>query len=569
MLQEPRKLHGLSVRALHLRGLHAVVAVGQLDDPAGAVAHGAVVPQGQVLERFHEPARHVPSLRRLHRGVDEALAAGHRVEEELGGSHPAEERVCDETLRRRGLLAAFEVRQRTLRESIRGSRSPHGLLPDARHHLRDVDGGSLAAAERHDEWGVVARELVEAHVPGGFSHRGENSEHLRLEGLLGVAPRLQRERAPLESLDALVAGAVAAVDHLALLVLQPVPRGDVVDADGEAAGAEPPRGELRHPVHARRRLLAAVLAVEDVKQAVLVTAAQRRLAELPAHDLRVLYAHVAVPRAHVPRVPFAVVLLRDFQVDENPVDSPGADQDAEQLFPRPQLHGLDDRGRGQIDRHEGVAHVRDERANLRSIQKVIARREDVRRCEKILRRGDQNLAILGRAQVAVDAHEVDRLRPRLLRLRAVNVHLVAVKVRVVRGAHALVETKRSPRHDPSSVRHDGHLVQRGLAVEQQHVAVVQVPLNHVTVLELAGDAPAVAVLEVLGPAGFESHKVCPGVLVHPVANALANHLDVVSGHNLRVGHHLRDVHRHPDLVDAQVGIGRDDRAAAKVDALTG
>mmetsp|Transcript_13597 Transcript_13597/g.53664 ORF Transcript_13597/g.53664 Transcript_13597/m.53664 type:complete len:532 (-) Transcript_13597:120-1715(-) len=119
------------------------------------------------------------------------------------------------------------------------------------------------------------------------------------------------------------------------------------------------------------------------------------------------------------------------------------------------------------------------------------------------------------------------------------------------------------------MRHDGHLVQRGLAVEQQHVAVVEVPLHHVTVLELARDAPAVAVLEVLGPAGFESHKVCPGVLVHPVANALADHLDVVPGHNLRVGHHLRDVHRHPDLVDAQVGIGRDDRAAAEVDALAG
>mmetsp|Transcript_9238 Transcript_9238/g.37785 ORF Transcript_9238/g.37785 Transcript_9238/m.37785 type:complete len:420 (-) Transcript_9238:2425-3684(-) len=219
VLQEPRKLHGLSVRALHLRGLHAVVAVRQLDDPAGAVAHRAVVPQGQVLERFHEPARHVPSLRRLHRGVDEALAAGHGVEEELGGSHPAEEGVGDETLRRRGLLAASEVRQRSLRESVWGPHAPHGLLPDARHHLRDVDGGSLAAAERHDERSVVARELVEAHVPGGFSHRGENPEHLRLQGLLGVAPRLQRERAPLESLDALVAGVVAAVDHLALLVL--------------------------------------------------------------------------------------------------------------------------------------------------------------------------------------------------------------------------------------------------------------------------------------------------------------------------------------------------------------
>ena len=33
------------------------------------------------------------------------------------------------------------------------------------------------------------------------------------------------------------------------------------------------------------------------------------------------------------------------------------------------------------------------------------------------------------------------------------------------------------RASPDAVRHDGHLVQRGLAVEEHHVAVVQMPLN--------------------------------------------------------------------------------------------
>ena len=185
-----------------------------------------------------------------------------------------------------------------------------------------------------------------------------------------------------------------------------------------------------------------------------------------------------------------------------------------------------------------------------------------------MRSRDQNLAVFRRAQVVVDAHQVDRLRPRLLRLRAVDVHLVAVKVRVVRRAHALVEPQGPPRHHPRAVSHDGHLMQRRLTVEQQHVAVVQVPFDHVTVLELARHAPAVAVFEVLGTPRFEADKVGARVLVHAVANALADHLDVVPGHHLRVGHHLRDVQRDPNLVDAKVGVRGDDGAAAKVHSFS-
>ena len=117
------------------------------------------------------------------------------------------------------------------------------------------------------------------------------------------------------------------------------------------------------------------------------------------------------------------------------------------------------------------------------------------------------------------------------------------------------------------MRHDGHLVQRGLAVEEHHVAVVQVPLNDVTELELRGHPPAVPVLEVLRAAALEAHEVGARVVVHAVANPLADHLDVVPGNHLGVRHHLRDVQRDPQLVYTKVGIRRDHRAARKVDAL--
>lgn len=58
-----------------------------------------------------------------------------------------------------------------------------------------------------------------------------------------------------------------------------------------------------------------------------------------------------------------------------------------------------------------------------------------------LRGRDEDLAVLGRSQVVHDAHEQRGLCARLLRLRHVHVHLVAVKVRIVRRAHALVEAE--------------------------------------------------------------------------------------------------------------------------------
>ena len=56
---------------------------------------------------------------------------------------------------------------------------------------------------------------------------------------------------------------------------------------------------------------------------------------------------------------------------------------------------------------------------------------------------DDQLPVLGRAQVVDVAHEVQRLRLCLLRLRQVKVHLVAVEVGIERPAAALVEAQRA------------------------------------------------------------------------------------------------------------------------------
>jgi hypothetical protein len=76
----------------------------------------------------------------------------------------------------------------------------------------------------------VFRQLAQTHVARGLAHRAQNPENLSLEGLLGVAPGLKRQRPFFVRGDALVAVGVPARHNLRLFSLQNVPRRDVVDA---------------------------------------------------------------------------------------------------------------------------------------------------------------------------------------------------------------------------------------------------------------------------------------------------------------------------------------------------
>jgi hypothetical protein len=81
--------------ALDGHAVHAVLAVEELYDRAHAVAHGVVIVDGEVFERLDEAALDVARVRSLDGGVDEALAAAHRVEEELLRREALEVRVLD------------------------------------------------------------------------------------------------------------------------------------------------------------------------------------------------------------------------------------------------------------------------------------------------------------------------------------------------------------------------------------------------------------------------------------------------------------------------------------------
>mmetsp|Transcript_7818 Transcript_7818/g.23150 ORF Transcript_7818/g.23150 Transcript_7818/m.23150 type:complete len:273 (-) Transcript_7818:1948-2766(-) len=255
------EVQGLGAAALHARGVEAVVAEAELHHVPGGGAHRQVVLEGQVLQGLHQPPGHVARLRRLHSRVDEAFSAAHRVEEELGRLQAAVEGVLDEAARL-GLLAPLEeVRQGPVHETVFDPLAADVLLPQARHHLAQIDGRALGAARGHDARLVHEVQRLLAHLAHLVSDLAQLAVHDGLQGLLGVAARLELQRAVVVLLDALVDDGVLLVGDAPLLLRhsravrvpagQPPVRGvHVVDADGHASVHQPPGGDLGQAAHA-------------------------------------------------------------------------------------------------------------------------------------------------------------------------------------------------------------------------------------------------------------------------------------------------------------------------------
>mmetsp|Transcript_44451 Transcript_44451/g.74151 ORF Transcript_44451/g.74151 Transcript_44451/m.74151 type:complete len:329 (-) Transcript_44451:2589-3575(-) len=116
-------------------GVHAVLAIQELDHVAHGVAHRAVVLHHHILQRLDQPPLDVPCLRRLHRRVDQPLATAHGVEEELLRGEPSQVRVFHEPAALRAVVVLGEVRQRAVHKPVRDTFPLHVLLAHAGNHL--------------------------------------------------------------------------------------------------------------------------------------------------------------------------------------------------------------------------------------------------------------------------------------------------------------------------------------------------------------------------------------------------------------------------------------------------
>mmetsp|Transcript_15235 Transcript_15235/g.35012 ORF Transcript_15235/g.35012 Transcript_15235/m.35012 type:complete len:225 (+) Transcript_15235:3832-4506(+) len=194
----------------------------------------------------------------------------------------------------------------------------------------------------------------------------------------------------------------------------------------------------------------------------------------------------------------------------------------------------------------------------------VAPREATRAEQGVLHDAHHRLVALRRNNAARNVHDLARFGPRLHRLHDVQIHLVAIEVGIVRRGDGQVHAKRRVGHDAHAVRHDGHFVQRRLPIEHDNVAVLDVPLHTVAVLQrlLRVRLPQVQPQPVLANDVSSARKVDRAVL-----NELLQLVDVEGRDDLWVGQVARDGARHAHLVDGEVGVWSDDGTRREVDSL--
>lgn len=79
-----------------------------------------------------------------------------------------------------GNKAPGEVGRGAADKAVLAACARHRLLAHQRHHLRDVDRGTLRAAGCHDEGGVVRLQAAHAQLPRTVPHLVEHALHQML-----------------------------------------------------------------------------------------------------------------------------------------------------------------------------------------------------------------------------------------------------------------------------------------------------------------------------------------------------------------------------------------------------
>lgn len=117
-------------------------------------------------------------------------------------------------------------------------------------------------------------------------------------------------------------------------------------------------------------------------------------------------------------------------------------------------------------------------------------KEGVSHCEEIdsqqciLHDTHDRRVVLRRNDLFGNMGDVFKFRDSLIRLRDVHVHLITVKVSVVRRADRQVESEGVVWKDSNPVAHHTHTMQCGLTVEQYVIAVLKVALHDHAVVEI-------------------------------------------------------------------------------------
>ena len=146
-----------------------------------------------------------------------------------------------------------------------------------------------------------------------------------------------------------------------------------------------------------------------------------------------------------------------------------------------------------------------------------------------------------------------------------QIHLVAVKVCIIRFGGADVQAEGRVRQDFHAVALHRPLVQGGLAVEEDVVAVNHVPVDDIALTQINHIGIDVAqrdhALVVLYEHGLGAR------VFHAVAHVHHEAVAVVGRHDLGFCQVRSDLFGDAEFVDVDVGVGRNDGTGREVDAL--
>ena len=537
---------------LHHGAVDAVLAVGKLDHIVHRVAHRTVVADRHVLQRLDQAALDVARLGRLHRGVDQTLAPGHGVEEELVRGEATQVRVLHEPTALGRKVVLGEVRQGAVAEAERNALTLDRLLPDTRRHLRDVDERALGPGHHHLLHVVVVRQVLLRVGPDIVARLVQDSVHVGLERLTQGHTRVR--------LEPVVACVLDQPHHIRLGLGDggvDVGRGGLVrhritDADGKAVVQQP---EVDHPLHAAEEVPThhrAALAEDDVDQTT-CRRADDLFVDRAVHDLTVLNMHAVVLHKHI---------LGRLGIALEHVDPLGYAH-GQDLLARPVRLGLEDARLW----HDAVPvrHPEQDVLHLLKVQQAITQAELADPAQCVLDDAHHGLVRLRRHDLPRHPGDLGQLGTCFLALRDMQVHLITVKVGVIRRRHTEVEPEGGVVHQLHPVHHHAHLVQTRLPVEEHIVAVAQMALHDPAGLQ--SDLAAPVVLEINALARVTDHIASAGVFGRPIADQFRQVRSVKRRHPLGVCEVASNTARHADLVELQVRVARNHGTCREVHTL--
>lgn len=186
--------------------------------------------------------------------------------------------------------------------------------------------------------------------------------------------------------------------------------------------------------------------------------------------------------------------------------------------------------------------------------------------KRVLHYAHDRLVVLWGHDLARHSHDLFDLCLCLVALRDVHIHLVAVEIGIVRRRHTQVKSESLERQDFDPMAHQRHLVKGGLPIEDDVVAVTNVPLNNIAGVKM-DICSVLPIGKVYLPAIVPNDILGARPLCRTIPDQLLHNAHILAGNVFRNSQILRNELWHSELVKLENWVRRDDSPRRKVNSL--